>query len=146
MLIAVILSAFTIYAIIEIVQLPGWGLALEARRLTDKPEKYFSLDNPDSYVLEAISTQRLVFLNYGDTQIDELMQTYDANNIEFNNYYEINFLSVDPVIFGYLGLLLICWIIWGIISVIAVIIARLRRRHGSEGEVKVRDTAFYHFF
>jgi len=93
-------------------------------------------------VLEAISTQKLVFVNYDDTQIDELIQTYDTNNIEFNNnYYEINFLSVDPKTFGYFGLLIISWILWGIISIIAVIIARLSRRRGSRGEIKVEDTA-----
>jgi metal-dependent HD superfamily phosphatase/phosphodiesterase len=43
-------------AALEIFDLPSWGLALEVRKLAETSEKYFPLDNPDSYVLEAIST------------------------------------------------------------------------------------------
>jgi hypothetical protein len=134
-LITVILFTATAFVIIGIVQLQqsSYGSAIEACNLTDTPEIYFSLENPDSYVLQAISNpQTLVFVNPDNTQIDELIQTHGTNTIEYNNiYYQIQFLSVDPGVFGYLGPLMIGWILWGF-SVIVAIIFRFSRRHSNK--------------
>ena len=131
-LITVILCVATVFVVVEIVQLQqsGYGSALEARKLTDIPETYFSLDNPDSYVLQAASNpNELVFVSPDNTQIDEIIQTHGTNNMEYNNtYYEIQFLSVDPGVFEYLGSLMIGWILWGIFAIVAVVIRFSKRR------------------
>jgi hypothetical protein len=124
----VILSAATGYVIIGIVQSQqsGYGSAIEAHSLNGTPEKYFKLDNPDSYVLKAISTpQKLVFVNLDNTQIEEMIQIHDTNNIEYNeNYYEINVLSVDPQGLGCIAPLILCWGLLGVAVIITMIIKR----------------------
>jgi len=51
--------------------------SIDATKLNDKPSNYFVLDNPDRYVLEAISNQHSnVFDSLDFTQIDELTDDY----------------------------------------------------------------------
>src|SRR4030067_1128000 len=118
------LSAITIWVMIDVIQLDGrYGYALEAYRLTDKPDKYFLLENPDSYVLESISNpQTLVFVNPDNTQIDGMIQTYGTNNIEYNgNYYEIQTLYADPPPSPALvPPLMLAWAVWGIAAIVGV--------------------------
>jgi len=130
-LITAVLSVATVFIVVGIFQSQqfGYGTAIEAHVLLGTPEKYFSLDNPDFYLLEAISNpEKLVFVNLDDTQIDEMIQTNGINNIEYkNNYYEIQLLSVDPGSFGYLGPLISGWVLLGV-CVIVVIIIRFSRK------------------
>ena len=72
--------------------------AIQAERLTEKPDTYFYLDNPDVYISQAISNpQELVTLNsFDDTQIDELVEEHNTSNIQVNDsYYQIGFVYGD---------------------------------------------------
>jgi hypothetical protein len=71
--------------------------AIDANKLTEKPEKFFVLSNPDQYVLKVIDgEERYVYVHYDDTQIDELTRQYGTNNIEYNSsYYTIGIAFVD---------------------------------------------------
>ena len=70
--------------------------AIDADKLTVKPEKYFMLLNPDQYVLKVINGEPYVFVHYDDTQIDELLRQYGTSNIEYNgSYYKIGIAFVD---------------------------------------------------
>ena len=71
--------------------------AVYATKLGDKPSNYFVLDNPDKYVLEAMSNQHSSTFNSLDyTQIDELTENYGTHNIEYNGTkYAIGILYGD---------------------------------------------------
>ena len=72
---------------------PYYGL--HADKLNDKPQKYFTLTNPDPYVLKAINGE-YVHPHYDDTQIDELIRQHQTSNIEYNgSYYSIGLVFVD---------------------------------------------------
>jgi hypothetical protein len=87
-------------------------------KLQDKPEQYFVLDNPDQYVMKALSyPNSVVFVDLEETQIDDIIQSRGTNNFVFEgSYYRIQFLDVDPAVFDHLGLLLITWIVWVIVA------------------------------
>ena len=65
-----------------------------ASKLNGKPTNYFVLDNPDSYVLEAMSSQNYVHIGSPqDTQLDELIMTHETSNLEYNGtYYSVGCL------------------------------------------------------
>ena len=68
---------------------------LDADKLNDKPQNYFTLTNPDPYVLKAINGE-YVYPNYDDTTIDELIRQYQTSNVEYNgSYYSIGLVFVD---------------------------------------------------
>jgi hypothetical protein len=71
--------------------------AIYAEKLDGKPTDSFPLPNPDQHVLEAINSQRYVYVSSPkDTQIDDLIEYRDKNIIEYNNtYYEVGFLFED---------------------------------------------------
>jgi len=133
--IAVVLFALTI---IDLMALSSperfhYGPALHAEKLLEKPDKYMSLANVDSYVLQAITTPgNVVFVgSWDNTQFDELMLTYETNNVEYNgNYYRIDLLNADAFAYGtYFWLLMIGW---GILVISIAITARRNRRKSSD--------------
>ncbi|MEM2130518.1 MAG: hypothetical protein QXZ70_07980 [Candidatus Bathyarchaeia archaeon] len=72
--------------------------AITAERLTEKPDTYFLLENPDVYVSQAISNpQEFVVINtFEDSQIDELIEEHHTNNIQVDDsYYEISIIYGD---------------------------------------------------
>ena len=80
-----ILSIAGIFVIVSIFH-PTY--AVYATKLNDKPSSYFIFNNPDKYVLEAISNEHSSTFNSLDyTQIDELTNNYGTNNIEYNSKY-----------------------------------------------------------
>jgi hypothetical protein len=89
-----ILSIAGIFVIVSIFH-PTY--AVYATKLNDKPSSYFIFNNPDKYVLEAISNEHSSFFNSLDyTQIDELTDDYGTNNIEYNStYYAIGMICGD---------------------------------------------------
>jgi len=90
-----ILSA---YALNDILTRYGETYGVDATKLNEKPETYFPLDNPDSYVLEAISNPNKTVIIGKEifSGIYEMQQTYGTKNIEFsNNYYEIQLIVGD---------------------------------------------------
>lgn len=65
-LFAILLSVFTLSFVYEMIQVTesGYGYALVAEKLTQKPETYFTLFDPDPYALEAIrNPQKPVFVD-----------------------------------------------------------------------------------
>ncbi len=72
---------------------PQYGIRAES--LTVKPEKYFTLSNPDQYVLRAINGEEVVVRQI-DTQILNLERQYGTSNVEYNgSYYSIGIVFVD---------------------------------------------------
>ena len=72
--------------------------AIQAERLTEKPDTYFYLENPDVYVSQAISNpQESVIINsFEDTQIDELIEEHNTSNIQVSDsYYQIGIMYGD---------------------------------------------------
>ncbi len=80
-------------------QSDGFGLWIQVEQLTQKPQTYFQLKNPDSYVLQAITSHENM-VHVGDwslSQIDDLVVQYGVGNFEFNNtYYSVGCMSADP--------------------------------------------------
>ena len=74
--------------------------SISADKLTEKPENYFVLSNPDQYVLKVLDGQeRHIEVPWDDTQIDELTRQYSTNNIEYDGSYysiQINFVDAFP--------------------------------------------------
>jgi len=59
-----------------------------ASRLNEKPDRYFILENPDTYVLAAISSRDYVSIGSPeDTQIDDLINAKETNYFEYNGTY-----------------------------------------------------------
>ena len=76
--------------------------SISANKLTEKPENYFILSNPDQYVLKVLDGQeRHIEVPWDDTQIDELTRQYNTNNLEYDGSYysiQINFVDAFPPI------------------------------------------------
>ncbi len=68
---------------------------VRAESLTIKPENYFTLSNPDQYVLRAINGEGVVVRQI-DTQIYDLERQYNTSNVEYNgSYYSVGIAFVD---------------------------------------------------
>lgn len=70
-----------------------------ASKLSDKPSSYYVLENPDKYVLEAMSTQNSVHIGSPqDTQLNELVWNQHVSNLEYNGtYYSVGcFFDTNP--------------------------------------------------
>jgi hypothetical protein len=116
------------------------GLLIVANELPEKPQSYFTLENPDAYVLQAISNRgQIVFVGNSDkTQIDEEIHAHGGNQatFEFNNhYYSLGLGSATPTEPDELVLVTILnigWILWGasiiIAAIINIVIARRKKR------------------
>lgn len=83
----------SIGGMIEMQSIYHSSYVIYASKLNEKPDNYFVWENPDSYVLEAISTQNYVHIGSPqDTQLDELISTH-GSIIEYNgDYYSIGCL------------------------------------------------------
>ena len=70
---------------------------IDADKLSQKPDSYFVLSNPDEYVLTILNGEEThVYVHWNDTQIDELTKEYCTNNVEYNgSYYTIAIAFVD---------------------------------------------------
>jgi hypothetical protein len=71
---------------------------IQAERLSQQPDTYFILENPDAIVSQAISNpEEYVTINsLEDTQIDELIDEHNTSNIKVNNsYYWIGIVFGD---------------------------------------------------
>jgi hypothetical protein len=72
---------------------PQYGI--RAENLTVKPENYFTLSNPDQYVLRAINGEDVI-VRQTDTEIRNLVRHYGTSNVEYNSsYYSIGIVFVD---------------------------------------------------
>jgi hypothetical protein len=116
------------------------GLYLWVKELSEKPQSYFTLENPDSYVLQAISNPgKSVFVGTkSNTQIDEEKSAHGGSmpaNVEFNShYYAINWAYATPNPIKEKVLITILnagWIMWGT-SIIATVIIRFSRKRSNK--------------
>ncbi len=102
-----LLIAFTLMLTVSAIGLTitiiyfGSGYSISAHKLNDKPENYFVLNNPDDYILEAITNgHSSVFKSLDITQFDELYDQLSGRsgfiNIEYHSsYYKIGLVAVD---------------------------------------------------
>ena len=101
--------------------------AMKTEKLSDKPEAYFVVTNADPTLLQAISNSGdyVSFHLLDETQMDELIDQHETNNIEYqNNYYRVWILFVEPSqiyaeefwmsIFGFIAstVVLVCYAIF----------------------------------
>jgi len=72
---------------------------LVAEKLSNEPEKYFVVTNPDPMLLQAISHPGVPvpLRSLDETEFNELSNQYGTNNVEYqNNYYSVGILNVEP--------------------------------------------------
>jgi hypothetical protein len=96
-------------------------------KLSEKPNSYFVLNNPDKYFLESLSKNYSSrFLSLEETQIDELTSRYGSNNLEYNGAYYRVYVSVGdnfppvwliPMLFAGMSLSITAIIILSILTV-----------------------------
>ncbi|MDH5783142.1 MAG: hypothetical protein OEZ35_05705 [Candidatus Bathyarchaeota archaeon] len=100
-------------------------MTLVAEKLTEKPDVYIPLTEPDHYVLQAVSNpgEEVVVGAWGNSEFDEMVETYGTDNVEINgNYYEIQVYSMEIFFWGTLLLLSLGgWVVFGIIAVALVV-------------------------
>jgi hypothetical protein len=119
--------------------------AIQAERLSQQPDTYFSLENPDAVVSQAISNpEEYVTINsLEDTQIDELIDEHNTSNIKVNDsYYWVGIVFGDnfPTLFeSYLYLVSLVTLPLSIIALIVVVLfkatdrfLRQKKRKGSQ--------------
>lgn len=106
------------------------SVAVDVDKLNEKPAEYFSLPNPDQFVLQAIQTESYVDTgSLNGTQIDQLIMQHGTNNIEYKgSYYRVQIAAVDRFP-PYLLQAGICYvgIIISISAVVILFIFRIRR-------------------
>jgi hypothetical protein len=93
--VTLLLSIFALLAI-QLTYHPLYWV--KADKLEQKPANYFSLPNPDQYVLEAIQkpNKGIAISSPDVTQIDEIASDYNTNNIEYNGeYYRVGVIIGD---------------------------------------------------
>jgi hypothetical protein len=93
----IIILFLSIYALMDMQSRYRPSYFIDADKLNEQPTKYFSLANPDKYVIEAINTQSYVHINsLDDTQIDELTNQHGTNNVLYKgNYYRVSVVIGD---------------------------------------------------
>jgi hypothetical protein len=108
----------------------GYGLALVAEELTEKPDEYIPLTEPDPYVLQAVSNpgEDVTVGSWNDSEFDEMVSTYKTSNVEIDGkYYRINVYSKDVFFWGVLFLLsIVGWSALGIAVIVWKLIMRAR--------------------
>lgn len=84
----------SIGGMIEMQSIYHSSYVIYASKLSEKPSNYFILDNPDSYVLEAMSSQNYVHIESPqDTQLNELILAHETSNLDYNGtYYSVGYL------------------------------------------------------
>jgi hypothetical protein len=146
-----VLSVAQVY--VPVIVEAGWvrqkalgGLTIMVNELSEKPQSYFALTNPDSYVLQVISSPEKSVLvgDWGKTQIDEEIRAHSGSmsaNVEFNShYYSIILGSGTPSPPEELVLITILnagWILWGtsiIATIIIVVIRSTKKRSNKTAE------------
>jgi len=84
----------SVYGIIEMQSIYHQSYIIYVSKLGETPSRYFVLENPDVYVLKAMSSQD--YVNIGspeDTQIDDLIRAKETSYLEYNGtYYAAGFL------------------------------------------------------
>jgi hypothetical protein len=107
-----------------------------ASKLNEKPTHYFVLENPDVYVLEAMSSQNPVTIGSPeDTQIDDLLTAKGTSYLEYNgNYYGAGFMFETKTSPVYLFLIIFALTAVPALSVVAVV-STVKKRLGVKKQI-----------
>jgi hypothetical protein len=107
------------------------GLFIIANELLEKPQTYHSLTNPDSYILQAITSLKEA-VHIGSTsnsQTYQIIESYGDGfsvNVEYNNHYysiaEMWGTPTPPEERILIPILIASWIIWSILAIITVVV------------------------
>ena len=109
------------------------GMFIVAQELGETPQIYFSVENPDSFVSQAIAEPgKIIFVgDRQNTNIDDLIEENVTRNVKINNrYYDIDIGSADPtsvIDTGFTQAVTAGWIVWTIALVIVIVFLRLRK-------------------
>jgi TM2 domain-containing membrane protein YozV len=128
--VAAVLSVTTTVGVVGACFFSG-GLGFVAEKLTEKPDVYIPLTEPDHYVLQAVSNPReLVVVGASrNSEFDEMVQTYGTDNVEIDGkYYRIQIYFIEAIGWGTLFLLsLVGWFVFGVAVLIKGLVC-LRNR------------------
>ncbi len=105
-------------------------------KLSEKPTHYFVLENPDVYLLEAMSSQNFVTIRSPeDTLLDDLLTAEKTSHFEYNgNYYSAGYgfeTKTSPV---YMFLIIFSVVAVPSLSVVAVV-STLKKRLGVKRQI-----------
>jgi len=129
--VAAVLSVTTTVGIVGACFFSG-GMGLVAEKLTEKPDVYIPLTEPDHYVLQAVSSPGEFVLvgAWGNSEFDEMVETYGTDNVEIDsNYYQIQVYSKDSFFGGILFILsLVGWFVFGVAVLVVKGLGCLRNR------------------
>ena len=107
---------------------------VQAEKLSQQPDTYFILENPDAIVSQAISNpEEYVTINsLEDTQIDELIDEHNTSNVKVNDsYYWLGIVFGDnfPSLFeSYLYLVSLVTLPLSVIALIVVVLFKATSR------------------
>ena len=107
---------------------------IQAERLSQQPDTYFYLENPDAIVSQAISNPEEFVTIYSleDTQIDELIDEHNTSNIKVDDsYYWIGIVFGDnfPSLFeSYLYLISLAALPLSVVAIIVLILFKIIRQ------------------
>ena len=111
---------------------------MNATRLTQTPDQYVLLENPNNYVLQAINNadHSIEVKAFEDTQIYGLASSHNPLNLEYEgNYYQIGFAIADSFPPPGLTLLLLAGIV---ISIMAVVFLTIKSIQHLKNKIEVR--------
>jgi hypothetical protein len=123
-MVVVVLSVVTTVAVAGLAfpKAFGYGMTLVAERLTEKPDDYIPLANPDPYVLQAVAHpgDEVVVGAWDNSEFDEMMSSYGTNHVEINGKYNrIHVYSKETFVFsGLFWLSIAGWVTLGIVKVV----------------------------
>ena len=136
-----VLASATAYAILNYGKAKEgneYGLLIVATQLSQKPQTYITLPNPDTYIEQAISNpgQFVTVGNWDNTQIDDLIQANNTSNVEINTiYYRFDLASGDPpsvISSGFVSWIVSGWIMWACLSVVSAFVVRAWNKRSSK--------------
>lgn len=110
---------------------------VKAESLSQQPDSYFALENPDAVVSQAISnTQESVTVSsLEDTQLDEMIDEHNTNNVQVNDsYYEIRIGVGDrfPVIEPMLYLMSLFTLPLSLTAIAIITLLKVRRQNSNK--------------
>ncbi len=123
------------------------GAHLVAHKLDNAPEDFFVLDNPDPYVLKALTNlgSPVNVNSHQNTSIRQMVDAYNTRNLQFNgSYYGLSFLYADPApppysFTEFYPFLLTGWTLLGTSILITLAIRKVKSRnmvqHDKESEL-----------
>lgn len=135
----IVLTLVAVSSAIALVAVPALyypSYIVKAERLTQKPDTFFVLENPDPMVSQAISNPQksAEIRSLEDTQIDELIDENNNDNVQVNDsYYQIEIVCVDRFPPPFISLLYLVSPVTLPLSLVAIamILVKIMRQNSS---------------